>query len=62
MRATTLAVALAAMALFGAADEWHQRWVPGRSSDALDWCADMAGATIALLLVARLDARPEQLT
>jgi VanZ family protein len=57
-----LAVAVVAVALFAAADEWHQRWVPGRSTDVLDWCADVAGGTLALLLAARPVARPEHLT
>ena len=58
----TLLLALAGIALFGAADEWHQQWVPGRSADALDWCADVVGGTFALLLVARLRPRLEQPT
>jgi VanZ family protein len=57
-----LARAIVAIALFAAADEWHQRWVPGRSTDLLDWCADVAGGTLALLLAARPIARPEHLT
>lgn len=32
-----------ALAAFAAVDEWHQQWIPGRSADALDWLADMAG-------------------
>ena len=55
-------LAIAAVAAFGAADEWHQQWVPGRSTDVLDWCADTAGGTLALLLAARPFARPEPLT
>lgn len=31
---------------FAAADEWHQQWIPGRGADALDWVADVAGATL----------------
>jgi VanZ family protein len=57
-----LLLALAAIALFGAADEWHQQWVPGRSADTLDWCADMVGATFALRLAARRRPRLEQPT
>lgn len=29
---------------YGATDEWHQRSVPGRSPDVLDWVADTVGA------------------
>lgn len=53
-----LAVALLGVAAFAAVDEWHQRWVPGRSGDFADWSADLAGATFALMLAARLAPRP----
>ena len=61
-RPRTMAVALAGMAGFAALDEWHQRWVPGRSADFPDWVADVAGGTVALLLAARLAPRPEHIT
>ena len=32
-------------ALLGAADEFHQQWIPGRSMDLLDWVADFSGGT-----------------
>ena len=41
-----LLVALAAIALFAASDEWHQRFIPSRSADVADWFADVTGATI----------------
>jgi VanZ family protein len=47
----TLSVALAALAIasgYGAFDEGHQWFVPGRSADVADWCADTAGAVIGL--------------
>lgn len=37
--------------VYGATDEWHQFYVPGRHADVWDWVADIAGATITLLLV-----------
>jgi VanZ family protein len=37
-----LAVAIAVA--FGAADEWHQGFIPGRSTDPADWRADSVGA------------------
>jgi VanZ family protein len=40
---TTLA-AFAIVTLFGAADEWHQQFVPGRSPAPVDWAADTVGA------------------
>ena len=49
-RRTTWAIALGALLLasvYGATDEWHQGFVPGREVSALDWLADTAGAAIA---------------
>ena len=43
--------ALLAIALFAAADEWHQDLVPGRSSDPVDWMADVLGATAGFALL-----------
>lgn len=31
---------------YAATDEWHQAYVPGRSSDVYDWYADAAGAVV----------------
>jgi VanZ family protein len=38
--------AIALASLYGASDEYHQLFVPGRSSDVHDWIADTIGATI----------------
>lgn len=35
---------------YGVTDEVHQAFVPGRSSDVLDWAADTLGAAAALFL------------
>jgi VanZ family protein len=35
---------------YGASDEWHQSFVPGRSSDVQDWIADTVGAAIGIAL------------
>lgn len=32
------------VSLFGAVDEWHQQFIPGRSMELLDWMADTLGA------------------
>jgi VanZ family protein len=42
----TLGRLLAGVVLFAAADELHQRFIPGRSADVLDGMADVAGATV----------------
>lgn len=53
------AVIVLAIALFAAGDELHQRFIPGRSMELLDWMADTlgaaAGATIALLIARRAE-------
>jgi VanZ family protein len=40
--------ALVAASLFGLTDEWHQSWVPGRTSSVADWIADTFGAALAV--------------
>lgn len=43
-RVGELLLVFAVVLLFGALDELHQRWIPGRSVDARDWIADAIGA------------------
>ncbi len=38
------------LALWGALDEAHQEWIPGRRMDADDLAADMAGAVSGAML------------
>jgi VanZ family protein len=40
--------ALVAASLFGVSDEWHQSFVPGRSTEVADWVADTCGAALAV--------------
>lgn len=37
--------------LFGASDEVHQYFVPGRSSEVLDWMADTTGLLLSLVMI-----------
>ena len=46
---TGLAVGLAIAVAYGASDEWHQWFVPGRSADLADLYADATGSAIALI-------------
>jgi VanZ family protein len=41
-----LVVAVLLASAYGATDEVHQSFVPGRSADPLDWVADTLGATV----------------
>jgi hypothetical protein len=36
---------------YGATDEFHQRFTPGRNCDIRDWMADTVGSTVVLLTV-----------
>lgn len=42
--------ALMLASAFGASDEWHQSFVPGRESELADWVADTCGAALAVVL------------
>lgn len=54
---TAAAVAVALGGLYGAADEVHQRFVPGRSADIRDWAADLAGVAAAVAIAWALSRR-----
>lgn len=40
---------VAAISCFGALDEWHQQFIPGRSMELGDWIADTTGALLGFL-------------
>jgi VanZ family protein len=50
-RALGLLLAIAVACLYGVIDEAIQGLVPGRTADAIDWCADAAGAVVGATLV-----------
>lgn len=45
-----LILILIGVAIFGASDELHQRFVPGRFCDLYDWIADVTGGALGLAL------------
>ena len=50
-------VTLLLVALYGASDELHQFFVPGRSVDFFDWLADFLGGVLCVLVVSYLSRR-----
>lgn len=48
-RRTALTI-LASICVFALLDEVHQAWIPGRSSEVLDWFADILGGAVGLLI------------
>ncbi len=46
----SVVLALLATSLYGASDEWHQYFVPGRSCELGDWVADTLGGALAIAL------------
>ncbi len=47
-----IAIAWFVSTLYGVSDEWHQFYVPGRTTDVFDVVADSCGALIAIAIVA----------
>jgi VanZ family protein len=46
----TLVVAVLIASTYGALDEWHQSFVPGRDCSAWDWLADTAGGSCGIFV------------
>ena len=44
---------LVAASAYGVSDEWHQSFVPGRTTQLADWIADTAGAALAITLYSK---------
>lgn len=55
--ARILLAAVVAASLYGAIDEWHQSFVPGRDPDPWDWVADTVGALAGAAAVVGLPRR-----
>jgi len=47
------------MALWGALDEAHQEWIPGRMMDSGDLAADVVGAAVGALFAAAMARKDE---
>ncbi len=45
-------LAMLVASFWGACDELHQSFVPGRDASAIDWIADTSGALVAVALAA----------
>lgn len=43
-----LLVLVLGLLAFGALDEVHQLWVPGRTADTTDWAADAVGSVVGI--------------
>jgi VanZ family protein len=51
-------VAVVVSSLYGATDEWHQAFVPLRTSDVMDWLADTLGSTLGGVVCGALGGWP----
>jgi len=49
-----LVIAFVGIATFGAVDELHQNWIPGRDASVADWIADISGAFVGLVVAPTL--------
>jgi VanZ family protein len=47
-------LAVVVVSCIGMLDEWHQAYVPLRSSSPIDWLVDTAGAALAVWLCYRV--------
>ena len=54
-RLASLLLAVVLASAYGASDEWHQSFVPRRSSDVYDWLADSIGGGAGVAAFAALD-------
>jgi VanZ family protein len=59
-RAKAILAAVLIASAYAASDEWHQLFVPMRSSDVLDWMADTVGSMLGASLLPTLDGWPKR--
>jgi VanZ family protein len=43
-------ISFVALSAWGALDEWHQKFIDGRSADVSDWAADTTGVLVGLAI------------
>ena len=48
---STWIIALSIAVVYGASDEWHQSFVPGRYPTISDWIVDAVGGAVGVLIV-----------
>lgn len=53
-RRTADAVVLGVGVLYGASDEWHQSFVPGRDASSADFAADVVGLAVGFVVTRRV--------
>jgi VanZ family protein len=55
--AAAIPVTILLVSAYGGSDEWHQMFVPMRSSDPMDWVADTVGSALGCLVYWSICAR-----
>lgn len=61
-RTVALIAVVAACSAFGALDEWHQLYIPGRYGSVDDWGADTLGAALGVVAYAAAARRRRERT
>jgi len=61
-RRSALVAIVAACSAFGALDEWHQLYIPGRSGSVDDWGADSLGGALGVAAFAAAARRRREPT
>jgi VanZ family protein len=56
----TVVLTIAAIAVFAAVDEWHQKFIPGRSTELADWVADSLGGITGVIAASLLNRRKKE--
>ena len=59
-RAKSMLAAVVIASLYAMSDEWHQSFVPMRTSDVLDWMADTVGSMLGAGLLPALGDWPKR--